>query len=1129
MPRIFDNIEQQLLPALRDTIALAHSGDFCVGYFNLRGWRAIADGVEPWPGGEGHRCRVLVGMQRLPEEELRLAIGLSPTEDGLDNSQVLRLKKRLAEEFRNQLTIGVPTNEDEASLRQLAAQMRAGKVAVKLFLRHTLHAKLYLLHRQDPINPVVGYLGSSNLTFAGLSQQGELNVDVLDADACAKLCAWFEDRWKDRWCVDITAELIEVIDGSWAREELVPPHHIYVKMAYHLCEEARAGLHQFQIPKAFGDRLFEFQAAAVRIAAQHVNRRRGVLIGDVVGLGKTLMATALARVFEDDRGLSTLIICPKNLEQMWQSYVDEYGLRGKVLSLSRVTTELENIPARFRLLIVDESHNLRNRDGQRYRAIAEYVRQTESRCILLSATPYNKSFLDLGSQLGLFVEADEALGIRPDRHLQDVGEAEFVRRHQCSVHSLAAFEKSEHVDDWRELMRRYMVRRTRGFIKQNYAHTDAEGRYYLPMPDGTPMYFPEREPKRLEFTIDESSPDDQYGRLYAEPVVNAVNALNLPRYGLGNYLRGTLPDKPTAKEGQVLDGLSRAGKRLMGFCRTNLFKRLESSGEAFIRSVERHILRNYVYLHALEQGLPIPIGTQDVAILDARFTDEDLVTGDLSDDGDGDEGARPEELVDAWTTVALRTRAAQIYAEYEGPQRRRFSWLRSSFFAPVLQEHLSADCDALLNILTEAGPWRPEDDTKLTALVRLLREDHPNEKVLVFSQFADTVKYLEHQLGEAGVERMSGVTGSSAKPADLAWRFSPESNHARKRVASSAELRVLVATDVLSEGQNLQDCSIVVNYDLPWAIIRLIQRVGRVDRIGQKAERILCYSFLPADGVERIINLRGRVRARLHENEEVVGTDEVFFEDDEDNQAVLDLYHEKAGILDGDEDTEVDLASEAYQIWKNATDAQPGLKRTIEGLPDVVHSSRTHQPAFARPPGALVYVRTADENDALVWIDRQGKIATQSPLAVLRAAECQPDTPALPHTPDHHGLVARAAKQALEEEKSIGGGLGPPSGARYRTYERMKRFAHEIGGTLLAFEYAGLDRALENLHRDPLRESAKDALNRQLRSGISDEQLADLVLELHNEDRLCLIEEDDPDAIREPRIICSLGLIAPEE
>src|SRR5690606_13351368 len=139
-------------------------------------------------------CRVLVGMQKLPEDEFREAMRQDQDSERMDNATANRLKKRLAEEFRKQLTIGVPTNEDEQGLRQLAAQLRSKKVAVRLFLKHKLHAKLYLVHRQDRINPMVGYLGSSNLTLAGLSGQGELNVDVLDHDACNKLYRWFEDR-----------------------------------------------------------------------------------------------------------------------------------------------------------------------------------------------------------------------------------------------------------------------------------------------------------------------------------------------------------------------------------------------------------------------------------------------------------------------------------------------------------------------------------------------------------------------------------------------------------------------------------------------------------------------------------------------------------------------------------------------------------------------------------------------------------------------------------------------------------------------------------------------------------------------------------------------------------------------
>jgi len=292
MPRIFDNIQQELLPAMRTTLEVSERADFCVGYFNLRGWKQLDHLVERWAGGEGACCRLMVGMQKLPNEELRTAFRLVGSDEPVDQRRVLQLKTEMAEEFRAQLALGVPTNDDEAGLRRLAAQLRSSKVVVKLFLLYSLHAKLYLLYRHDPNNPITGFLGSSNLTFAGLSQQGELNVDVLDHDATRKLEAWFNERWEDRWCLDISEELAEIIESSWAREKPLPPYHVDLKIAYHLSHEARAGLTEYSIPRNFGNQLFDFQRAAVQIAAHHVNKLEGVLIGDVVGLGKTLMATA---------------------------------------------------------------------------------------------------------------------------------------------------------------------------------------------------------------------------------------------------------------------------------------------------------------------------------------------------------------------------------------------------------------------------------------------------------------------------------------------------------------------------------------------------------------------------------------------------------------------------------------------------------------------------------------------------------------------------------------------------------------------------------------------------------------------------------------------------------------------
>ena len=160
-----------------------------------------------------------------------------------------------------------------------------------------------------------------------------------------------------------------------------PPFYIYLKMAYHLSQEARAGLQEFNIPRDFKDRLFEYQVAAVKIAAHHLNNRGGVLIGDVVGLGKTLMATALARIMQDRLpAMETLVICPKNLVKMWWEYLHDYRLVGEVRSVTNVQNELLDL-RRFRLVIIDESHNLRNREGKRYKAIKDYIEKNESKCI----------------------------------------------------------------------------------------------------------------------------------------------------------------------------------------------------------------------------------------------------------------------------------------------------------------------------------------------------------------------------------------------------------------------------------------------------------------------------------------------------------------------------------------------------------------------------------------------------------------------------------------------------------------------------------------------------------------------------------------------------------------------------
>lgn len=657
-------------------------------------------------------------------------------------------------------------------------------------------------------------------------------------------------------------------------------------------------------------------------------------------------------------------------------------------------------------------------------------------------------------------------------------------------------------------MRLFLVRRTRSFIKKYYAETDPEnGRKYLLFSNGRRSYFPDRIPKKVEYDFDPDDPEDQYAKLYSEEVIELINTLNLPRYGLANYLLEQPLVTPSMQEKIVIENLSRAGKRLMGFSRTNLFKRLESSGYSFLLSISRHILRNFIYIFAIENKSPFPIGSQEANMLDEFLEDQDL-----------DESLEENEIGLILEEDSYYEKAKAIYGLFNSHYHNRFDWIRTDLFEKELLQHLSEDNKALLSILHLGKDWNPAYDRQLNALYRLCTESYPDDKILIFTQFADTAYYLFDEIAKRNLQSLACVTGSSDDPTVSAYRFSPISNKRTDIKGTDKEIRVLISTDVLSEGQNLQDGHIVVNYDLPWAIIRLIQRTGRVDRIGQEAEQIVCYSFLPEDGVDRIINLRQRLSTRIRQNAEVVGSDEVFFEGDPIN--IEDLYNEKAGILDDVDEGEIDLSSYAYQIWKTAIDADPTLQKTIPEMPNVVYGTRPISTQAVHQEGVVVYTRTGDDNDILAYVDTNGNLITQSQLTILKAAKCEPDCKPSLKIPDHHKLVQKSLEYIKEIESDIGGQLGKKSSARYRTYMRLTRHYEEYKDSLFVNEL--LKKAIDDIYKYPLKEFARDTLNRQLKAGIDDNDLVDLVISLREEERLCVISGEKV-VPKVPQIICSLG------
>ena len=558
---------------------------------------------------------------------------------------------------------------------------------------------------------------------------------------------------------------------------------------------------------------------------------------------------------------------------MWMDYLHKYQIAGDIVSHGK-TGEMADM-RRHRIIIVDESHIISQPQlgalfaSRRLHPHKRIARNFAHRHALQQRIPRQRTPSCVQKS------GDADIGSRPDAYVKDLGGATtFQARHpQTPINSLAAFEHSEYVDDWRELMRRYMIRRTRGYIQKHYAEYDEDKkRYFLTFANGQKFYFPKRVPLRMEFGGDANA--DDYDKLYSDKVVETIGELSLPRYGMQKYIN----DIPPAKEDeQTIKNLTRAGGRLRGFTRSMLFKRLESGGDAFLLSVKRHILRNAVYLAALDAQGELPIGQIDADATDRAMEEDEMFAGEnLENQND-------------W-----RQAGGEIYRNLRDTpeQAAKLTWLNARYFLPEFRAALEKDIKHLQNILAIVPRWNAKNDRKLNALDKLLQKTHGNEKVLIFTQFTDTARYLLRELQERKIKKIAIAHGDS-DAADIAARFSPRSNNANY---PKDELRVLIATDALSEGQNLQDAHIVVNYDLPWALIRLIQRAGRVDRIGQTSAKILCYSALPADGIEKIISLRERLRARMEENAGLVGTDERFFDGDPKTQRkeLQSLYTETA-------------------------------------------------------------------------------------------------------------------------------------------------------------------------------------------------------------------------------------------
>jgi superfamily II DNA or RNA helicase len=1096
LTNILDNLQDETRMGLRlqEVFQEYRSMDVAVGYFNLRGWDLFDAHVRSKmaAGAQFPIARVLIGMV-MPGDHKQTLEALQRTVDGADESEAdrTRAKERrqeLVSYLREQLMHGMPTQKDRASLQSLHELVHSGAVELRVFTRRPLHGKTYIFHREGATSRHYGFVGSSNLTRPGLMTNLELNTEVEQQQPAGQLAQWFQGLWEDKFTLTIRDELLDLLEESWASPLIRSPYEVYLKVCHDLSRDVREGLDGYVLTGPIAGQLLEYQATAVKTLARRVMAHRGTMLGDVVGLGKTLTAIAVAQVLRDEHGYQPLVVCPKNLQNMWERHMEAYDLHGRVVPYSMVHRILPEL-RRYPFVIVDESHTLRNDDTKMYGFVREYITANDSKVLLLTATPYNLRFTDVANQLGLYIDEDEDLGIAPVNALAE--NPHLAENLEFGQTTLAAFRKSEHPEDWKRLMGENLVRRTRSFIRDNYAETDEAGRQYLTFSNGERFTFPDRRAIPVDHTFAEGDPA---AKMVADTTLDAIKELRLPRYDLAAYLAPSAAGLMNDDERSLVEDLKRSRGQVAGFVRTNFYKRLSSCGHSFILSLQRHLSRNRLFLHAIDEDLPLPAGTIDANVLQ----------------GDADAEVENESATSLRLGRQL-TEPAQDYAQLEKKAPASVRWIRPQLFTSQLRRDLVADSEAIEWLLGDYGAWSSEGDSKLAGLLRLVQQEHPGEKVLIFTEYKDTADYVAAALQELGVKQVDVATGEVEDPTALARRFSPKSNSrlitTDEALTPQNELRVLVATDVLSEGQNLQDAHVVVNYDLPWAIIKLIQRAGRVDRVGQEAEEVLIYT-ISHGSVEDVLNLRTRIQHRLAENASAFGSDERFFGSEGEVRVIKDLYDGTLADTEGQED--VDASSLAFEVWRKATQDDPALAERIAGLPDMIDATRT--PRLEEREGVACYVRTDSGNEGFAYAHPDGTTRLLTGHEALRAFEAAPGQPGLERRGDHDELVEAMVRGPLKESENTAGRL---RGERKIIWHRLGEILHHYDSVT--------DKAVSAIYEAPLTVTATHRLRQARLAGTTDEDLLALIRRLHEDNNLTITTKTGANPIR---IVSTMGVNA---
>lgn len=1098
---VIDNRNEKLVDHINLILDSTEKARFAVGYFFVSGFQSIAKELQ-----HVKELRLLIGNTTNRETLEQLAEGYRRLEQVANVAEAQTYPKRTecqqmgaetAENITESVELMDQTDEGELLIKALVKMIEEKRLLTRVYTKGRLHAKAYIFDygSKGRYEKGIAVVGSSNLTLSGVSHNTELNVVVQGNANHAELCRWFDELWDE--AQDFDESLMEVMKSSWAIAP-VSPYDIYMKTLYELVKDRLEGGDEADIlwEDDITKQLADFQKVAVQQAVQIIRDYGGAFVSDVVGLGKSYVGAAVVKYFEWAENARPLIICPAPLVEMWERYNEVYQLNARVLSMGALRegdggqNKLDDVRYRDRnFILVDESHNFRHPDTQRYKVLETFLAAGQ-RCCFLTATPRNKSAWDIYHQIKLFHPDDVTdLPIDPPN----------LRTYFRQI------EKQE--KNLPDLLGHILLRRTRNHILRWYGfdgktgqpvdpsqfqeYLDGHRKVYVVV-GGKKQFFPKRVLETISYNI-----EDTYQGLYfqlrehiGKPRASQLYApstgeLTYARYGLWNYVI-------EAKQKQEpYTNLQSSGINLRGLMRILLFKRFESSVYAFKVTVRRLLEVHKRFLKALENGI-VPAGDEAQDILYEPNEAEE------------------QNLMDALRQASERYNIAD-------------------FKIKALRADIEHDIQLLHTMLALVSPITAAQDAKLQILKKRLAEPPLNEgKCLIFTQYADTACYLFKNLNPNGKRDDIDVIHSGDKSKERAvGRFAPKANPEYRFQRGESELSTLVATDVLAEGLNLQDGDKIINYDLHWNPVRLIQRFGRIDRIGSEHDVIYGFNFLPETGIEQNLGLRQILQHRIQEIHNTIGEDAAILDNSEQlNELAMYAIYEQQGeqlnlFEDSKDEKTIDL-NEAEEILRQLRREDPAEYERIVNLRDGI---RAAMPKSSK--GTYLFCE-AGRYQQLFLLDEKDSIISRDISRILNHIKCEPELSGGELPTDYNAVIMEVKRLFTQEIKDL-------QSERKHTLSLTQAQRYVLKELQLIFKNARDEdvsaqiSTLEKAFRGTITTAVNRELNLLRRNGVTGTALRKNLIDLYRQHNMREWELRQRAAQLEneavPKIICSAALI----